>query len=403
MSGLSVLCITRDPGPQVQAVLAPLRDVADEIVVVADSRVPRQDLDHYGAASDRLLRYEFAPPVERPYAWAHAQCRGDWVLRVDGDEYLSPELVARLPQLVARRDLLQCWIPRRWSYPDARHWIDEQPWAPDFQIRLVRNDPATLSFPGRMHTAARPVLPCALLEEPMYHLDLLIHGYEERLAKAARYEALRPGMTVMGGGPMEMFYLPEQWVARRPSSLPRAHRDGVGSILEPPHRFSPDGAPRPDVVTREEIDRHWEGRSLEREDYVADIQCLDRDLRLAPGAIGELTIRVRNRGRATWPGGSERQPLVQIGHRWRSVEGDLLTDVTPRTPLAGALEGGASAVARLVVTAPEQVGRYCLEVDLVHEDVRWFDSSVQIQISVGDRPTATPPAARPRRLFPRRG
>ena len=148
MSSLSVLCITRDPGARVAALLAPLRDIASEIVVVADSRVDDGVLAQYATASDRLLRYDFAAPVERPYAWAHAQCRGEWILRIDGDELLSPELIDRIPALLARRDRIQYWLPRRWCYPDAGHWLDEKPWAPDHQARLVRNDPATLAFPG---------------------------------------------------------------------------------------------------------------------------------------------------------------------------------------------------------------------------------------------------------------
>ena len=61
--------------------------------------------------------------------------------------------------------------------------------AHDHQLRLVRNDPATLSFPGVMHSSAVPTAPFELLEEPMYHLDLLLRMRAER---RRRLPATRP-------------------------------------------------------------------------------------------------------------------------------------------------------------------------------------------------------------------
>ena len=43
---LSVLVPTQDPAPRIAALLAPLREVADEFVIAVDHRV---DLDRLGA------------------------------------------------------------------------------------------------------------------------------------------------------------------------------------------------------------------------------------------------------------------------------------------------------------------------------------------------------------------
>ena len=73
--------------------------------------------------ADRVVRFEFRPPVDRPRAWLAAQCTGDWLLSIDGDEVPSTALVDALPGLTAAPDVQQCWLPRRWLFPDAaRGW-----------------------------------------------------------------------------------------------------------------------------------------------------------------------------------------------------------------------------------------------------------------------------------------
>lgn len=387
MTSLSVLCITHDPGPQVAAALAPLRAVATEIVVVADARTSAEDLGHYAAASDRLLRYPFEPPVERPYGWAHAQCTGDWILRIDGDEVPSPELVAALPALIARRDRLQYWIPRRWSYPDAGHWIDERPWAPDRQLRLVRNDPATMSFAGLMHTAALPHQPYALIAEPIYHVDMLVSPLDHRRRKARGYEALRPGLQAPGGGPFELYYLPEDWATRPPATTPPETVALLERVLHPTAApVTPVDPDRVPLATRDDIDRHWDPRPLTGADYHAAIESLDTDLRLAPGRADALDLRVTNLGTAAWPGGLDREPLVRLGHRWLDADARVVDDSTFRTALPSSVAPGESAVVALSLIAPPEPGDYVVEVDLVHELVRWFEDPLRIPVTVAERP-----------------
>jgi hypothetical protein len=46
-------------------------------------------------------------------------------------------------------------------------------------------------------------------------------------------------------------------------------------------------------------------------------------------------------------------------------------------------------VAPVDIVAPEQAGNYIIEVDLVHEFVRWFDCSVRIPVRVRTRRPAS--------------
>jgi hypothetical protein len=224
---LSVCCLTDAPGARIRAIMEPLREVADEIVLAADARV---DPGAYRDVADRVVHYKFER-LEAHLASLHEQCSGDWVLRLDGDEVPSPALVAALPELIADREIRQYWLPRRWLDPAGSGWLDELPWAPDYHNRLVRND-ESLRFGGELHSGAEPGYPARYLHEPVYHLVCALETREERHVRSLRYEIQRPGLVAPGGGPFNAtFYLPERFARRAPRPLPAADADAVNEVL----------------------------------------------------------------------------------------------------------------------------------------------------------------------------
>ena len=219
---LSVCLLTNEPAPRVANLLAPIRALADEIVVAADERVDEETLAGYAALADRLVAIEFhGPSLEAHLAWLHAQCKGDWILRLDGDEVLSASLIRSLPRLLSRPEVRQYWIRRHWLFRDRQTRLDDVPWATDHNNRLVRND-GTLRFSGLLHTGAEPAGPSAYVEEPIYHLELLLNSEEARRAKAVRYEVARPHLVAPPGVARinEAYYLPELRPTLRTRSVP---------------------------------------------------------------------------------------------------------------------------------------------------------------------------------------
>lgn len=226
---LSVCCLTDAPPARIAAIMAPLREVADEIVLAADARVPGAWVEEYAGVADRVARCEF-DVLESHLEWLHGLCRGSWVLRLDSDEVVSPALARALPDLTAAEGVRQYWLPHRWVDPSRRGWYDELPWAPDFHNRLVRND-ERLRFEGSLHTGAVPEYPARYLREPIYHLLCAVETREERLLHSLRYELARPSLRAPGGGPLNAtFYLPERF-ARRPSlPLPAEDATAVAAV-----------------------------------------------------------------------------------------------------------------------------------------------------------------------------
>jgi hypothetical protein len=315
--------------------LEPLREVADEIVIAADQRVDPAEVADYEAIADRVLRCEFTF-LEAHLSWLHGECSGDWVFRLDGDEQASPELLTVLPELITAPDVRQYWFSRRWLDPRGRGWLDELPWAPDYHNRLVRNDPS-LRFEGFLHTNAVPEYPASYRPEPFYHHLCRLETREERLAHGLFYEIRRPHILAPGGGPANArFYLPERFARRRSKGLsqgPANRRSGSMRLLEP-------------------------------------------DLRMYEGEVRGLFVEVRNESNLDWPGGME-EPLVLLSYRWR--EDPIGRE---RTPLPAPLAQGESAIMPVTVTAPPECGRYRLELDLVHEHVRWLNAGVDAKVDV---------------------
>jgi hypothetical protein len=397
----------------VAAALDALRPVADEILVAADSRVDPGALGAYDGVADRVVRFDFRPPVDRPRAWLAAQCSADWMLSIDGDEVASQALVDALPELVAAQDVVQYWLPRRWLYPDETTWLGEAPWWPDFQMRLARTG-ATLVARAELHSGFVGMLPARHVDVPLYHLDCVLNDEASRAAKSERYESEAPGRAAYGGGRLnDVLYRPERWASAPLRPVPPEDRARVGAVLSAraravaggPARVAP-GASRlggesggvvpggvvpGDIVPASEIDALASSPILAEADYAVGLALFDDPggpVRLAPGEARPLYVRVRNHGGAIWRWGLEQQPEIRVSYHWRTVDGDVHTYDGLRSPLPFDLGPGQAAIVPVWVEAPAEPGRYRLEVDLVHEHVRWFESPLQVDVAVATREPA---------------
>lgn len=350
--------------------------MADEIVVAVDVSGGEQDLAPLGAVADRLFEIELGTFLESAMAWLHAQCSGEWILRIDDDEALDADLLQQLPALTRARDVAQYWLTRRWVYPDIHHWLEEWPWFPDFQGRLVRND-ARLWFPGLCHSSVAHTLPARYLEVGMYHLAHLLSSREEREHKVERYLNIDPALRETAADAyLPAYYLPE----RRPSARiaqvnvsDRAAIDLIAAHAPAPHRYRRTPRSRAQRVPRIEVEACWAERQFDEAAYNATIQPVDIHRRLVAKEHRPFRVSVRNEGNEWWPGGGEdRRPLIRVTYRWLTTEGAIVESEGHRTALPHPLGPGESCLVTMNVTSPAVAGPYVLEPDLVHEHVRWF-------------------------------
>jgi inositol phosphorylceramide mannosyltransferase catalytic subunit len=379
---LSVCLMTTDPPLRIAAILEPLRPYTDEIVIAADARVDEPTLAGYASISDRLSRIEFSFP-ERHMAWLYAQCQGDWILRLDGDEVPSQAFLQRLPTMLASLEVQQFWAPTAWLFSDRGHFLACLPWSTGFVPRLTRND-GTLRFSGLTHDHAQSVSPREYVGEPFYHLELLISSEQERLDKAVRYEVARPHLLAAGGGRLnEAFYLPELRDSLELEEVPEEDRATIAQALDPsPTSTEPAQIEHVPLVSLAEMDRLWEGRSVGEDAYHAHIELGESSPTLAPSEQRHMYFRVYNEGSERWPAQLDARPAIRLSYRWLDTEGNVLIPEGHRSAFTRPVKPGESLLSPLHVQAPSLAGSYLLEVDLVHEDVRWFDCACRVPVQV---------------------
>jgi hypothetical protein len=365
---LSVCCLSGGPPRRLAALLELLRPVADELVVAVDDRVDPARLGPIGELADTLVRYPFADCLERAIGWLHSLCRGDAVFRIDDDEVPSAAL---LDLLGAGLDpaLTHAYVPRRWLWRDGA--LDEQPWWPDWQLRLVR--PAAARFPGRVHVPIQATGPHAYLEAPLLHLDLAVNERAAREEKIRRYERVLPGLRLGGRSLNEGYYLPESR-APRVEPLAEADRALARRVLDAPE-LRPVEPPAARLATREEIDAHWGRRPLPA--YRARLEPGEPPEPVA-GEVRQLDVRVTNGGETTWP--AEGYPEIRVAYRWRGREGEGL-----RTPFPHDVAPGETVLLPVSFRAPDEPGRHVLELDVLHEGRRWFGAVAPVEVRVRPR------------------
>lgn len=346
--------------------------------MAVDDRAGPEVLAALEPVADRIVLYPYAEPVDRPLAWHAAESRGEWLFFVDDDEVPSARLVEELPTLLADEEITHCSFPRRWVYPDPSRYLDDWPWRPDYALRLVRNDHRFLRFSSQFHRPIVALGPGRFSDAPLWHVDPLVRSREARLEKARRYERERPGMRIAGRALNHAFYVPELRRDAPTAPIPHADRATIEAVLaaEDAPRGSRMAAP-PRHVTREEIDRLWGGRALGTQDYNARLELLEEPRPMTAGEQRTLDVRVHNLGRVRWDWGREGEPVVRVAARWPDAETAAL-----RTHFPAPIDPGESALVPVHVLAPQEPGRYRVELDLVHEHVRWFGCAVTCEIEV---------------------
>ena len=379
---LSICLLTADPPARIAAILEPLQPFADEVVIAADSRVDEVMLAGYGRLADKLFRIEFVQ-AERHLAWLYAQCHGDWILKIDGDEVPSQAFLRRLPEMLASRQVQQFWMRVAWLYPDADNVLASMPWSQGFVNRLVRND-GTLRVRGLQHLHAEPVTPCEYIDEPFYHLELLTTDEAGRRDKAVRYEFWRPHLLAPGGGRInEAFYLPELRDALELRPVPEEDRESIALALAGSSALAPPvSVEKVPFVSLEEMDRMWEGRTVGPDAYRARIEPREPTLSLTPSERRHVLFRVHNAGNERWPANLDERPKIRLSYRWLNPDLSIHTPEGPRSAFPRVVAPGQSIFAPLHVDAPASAGDYVLEVDIVHEHVRWFDCACRLSVRV---------------------
>lgn len=189
---LSVCIITLNEEANIPRTLKSVRVIADEIIVV-DSGSTDATVTLAKAHGARV----FAEPWQgfaRQKNSALAKATSDWILSLDADEEVSPELAANIKALLNSPQPPQFagyTMNRRNIY--MKRWLKRSGYYPDPKLRLIRRGAATFEL--------RAVHEDMKMAGPVGHLqgDLVHHAYptlESFIDHANRYSSLGAQMVV---------------------------------------------------------------------------------------------------------------------------------------------------------------------------------------------------------------
>lgn len=192
---LSVILITRNESRNVLACLQSVA-FADEWIVVdsGSSDDTREIAARFGA---KVVRTDDWPGFGAQKNRALDLARGRWVLSIDADERVSPELAASIGRAVAERGDAGpkgYELSRLSSF--CGQWMRHGDWYPDRVLRLFRRGAARFSD-DRVHE--RVVVDGTLARLRGHLMHLTMDSLDDALAKMNRYSTGRAEDLARGG------------------------------------------------------------------------------------------------------------------------------------------------------------------------------------------------------------
>ncbi len=166
---VSVVIITKNEEGRLPDCLASVAEWAAEIVVVDDNST-----DATRAIAERVTDRVFVRAMDiegRHRNWAYAQARQPWVLSLDADERLTPELRDEIARVLAGPEADVYTIPRRNFI--GSYWVRHGGQYPSAQLRLFRQ--------GAFSYEEASVHPRAFVNGTTGHLtsDMIHYSYRD--------------------------------------------------------------------------------------------------------------------------------------------------------------------------------------------------------------------------------
>ena len=183
---LSVVILTKNNELIIEPCVKSVYDWADEIIVIDDLSNDKT-VDILKKYTDRIFSRKME--IEgRHRNWAYAQSRNEWVLSLDSDERVTPELREEISKVLADNPQEAGFtIPRKNHIGD--YWVRFGGWYPSPQLRLFKKD--------KFRYEEVQVHPRAFLDGTCGHLsaDMLHYSYKDledfwaKLNKQTTWEA----------------------------------------------------------------------------------------------------------------------------------------------------------------------------------------------------------------------
>lgn len=138
---LSVVLSVHNEEKQIEDALKSVKDLADEIIVV-DNESTDRTRDIVKRLTKIILDHKNTPnTLNAPKNYGISKAKGDWILSLDADERVTPELAEEISKIQNSTFNIQhspsgYWMPRKNEI--FGKWLTGGIWWPDYQLRLFR-------------------------------------------------------------------------------------------------------------------------------------------------------------------------------------------------------------------------------------------------------------------------
>lgn len=179
---ISVVIIALNAAKQIEACLASVRFAAEVLVVDSGSTDETRAIAEVAGA--RVIEKEWLG-FGRQKQFAVQQARHDWVLCLDVDERVTPELEAEIRASLARADHFAWRMPRRNRF--LGRWLKHGEGYPDWSLRLFHRAHASWSNDD-VHETVMTTVDVGTLQGDLLHDSA--EDVTTYLAKQNRYSSL---------------------------------------------------------------------------------------------------------------------------------------------------------------------------------------------------------------------
>jgi glycosyltransferase involved in cell wall biosynthesis len=190
---ISATVLTFNNGSTLERCLESIRWV--EEIIVVDSFSTDQSLEVASRYTDKVFQRQW-PGFVKQRNFAKQQATGEWILWVDADEVVSPELRLEMEQGVAEAPAgLQGFLVPRCSFYLGR-WIRHGAWYPDLSVRLFRSE-GNWWGGQEPHAAVQVNGPLRRLRHDLLHYNYESFGHQirtiDKYAQMSAEELMRRG------------------------------------------------------------------------------------------------------------------------------------------------------------------------------------------------------------------
>ena len=141
-TALTVLVLTYNEEKNLGTCLKSVQGIAREIIVV-DSFSTDTTKDIAGMYGAKLVTHEFENQADQTnWALGNVEMKGDWILRIDADEYLTKELAEEIKKTlpIAKEEITGYEMKRRVHFLGT--WVRHGGYYPIWHLRLWRKNKA---------------------------------------------------------------------------------------------------------------------------------------------------------------------------------------------------------------------------------------------------------------------